>query len=115
MKKLSIQILVTEEEFDILQKEANKYGLTVPLYVKSEVLKTDDFGTAYRRLMEKVEALPPGTRFNIRALFGVEWTMSKGVKLNLGKTYFNRVKSGVITNVTALSKDSSNVQWYERI
>lgn len=114
MKKQSIQILVTEKEFAILQEQANKYGLTVPLYVKSEVLKDNDFGTAYRQLIERVDKLPSGTRFNIKALFGVDWTMSKGVKLNLGKTYYNRVKSGVITNATALDKDSSNVQWYEK-
>ena len=114
MKKINVQILLTEDEFKILQTEADKYGLTVPLYIKSEVLKNDDFGTAYRQLIEKVDKLPSGTRFNIRALFGVEWTMSKGVKLNLGKTYYNRVKNGVITNALALDKDSSNIQWYEK-
>lgn len=115
MKKISIQILVSQEEFDKLQTEADKYGLTVPLYIKSEVLKDDDFGTYYRKLQEKVENLPSGTRFNIKALFGVEWTMSKGIKLNLGKTYYGRVKTGVITNAKIHGKDSSNVMWYEKL
>ncbi len=115
MKKINIQILVTEEEYNTLEAEASKYGLTVPLYIKGEVLKDNDFGTCYRKLIEKVDALPSGTRFNIKSLFGVEWTMSRGVKLNLGKTFYSRVESGVITNAKIHGKDSSNVMWYEKV
>lgn len=115
MKKINVQILLTQEEYDKLQTEADKFGLTVPLYMKGAVLKEDDFGSSYMKLLEKVDALPRGTRFNIKSLFGVEWTMSKGIKLNLGKTYFNRVNSGAITNAKAVGKDSSNVMWYEKL
>lgn len=114
MKKINVQLLFTEEEYEELQKKADKVGLTVPLYIKGEVVQGDDFSTAYRKLNKKVEDLPSGTRFNIKSLFGVEWTMSKGVKLNLGKTYYNRVSQGVITNVAPVGKDSSNVMWYEK-
>ncbi len=115
MKKISIQILVTEEEFEKLRSEADDFGLTVPLYIKSKVVEGNDFGTCYKKLMEKVDNLPSGTRFNIKSLFGVEWTMDRGVKLNLGKTYYSRVVAGIITNIKIVGKDSSNVMWYEKI
>jgi hypothetical protein len=115
MKKINVQLLFTEKEYEQLQTKANKHGLTVSLYIKSEVLQGDDFGNYYSELIRKVENLDSGTPFNIKALFGVEWTMSKGIKLNLGKTYYNRVAEGVITNVKATGKDSSNVMWYKKI
>lgn len=115
MDKINVQLLFTEEEYAKIKNEADKYGLTVPLYIKGEILQDNDFGTCYRKLIEKVDNLSTGTQFNIKALFGVEWTMSKGVKLNLGKTYYNRVSEGIITNVKAKGKDSSNVMWYEKL
>ncbi|MFV0363821.1 MAG: single-stranded DNA-binding protein [Suipraeoptans sp.] len=114
MDKINVQLLFTKEEFDHLQVEADKVGLTVPLYIKGEVLKDDDFGSYYKKLIEKVDVLPSGTKFNIKALFGVEWTMSKGIKLNLGKTFYGRVDSRIVDNVLKIGKDSSNVMWYEK-
>lgn len=114
MDKINVQLLFTKEEFDQLQAEADKVGLTVPLYIKSEVLKNDDFGSCYKKLIEKVNELPSGTKFNIKALFGVEWTMGTGIKLNLGKTFYGRVDKGVIENVSKIGKDSSNVMWYKK-
>lgn len=114
MDKVNVQILFTKTEFEQLKVEADKLGLTVPLYIKGEVLKDNIFGKHYQELIEKVNALPSGTKFNIKALFGVEWTMGKGIKLNLGKTFFGRVDSGIIDNVRCIGKDSSNVMWYEK-
>lgn len=114
MDKINVQILFTKTEFEQLKVEADKLGLTVPLYIKGEVLKDDIFGKHYQELIEKVNALPSGTKFNIKALFGVEWTMGKGIKLNLGKTFYGRVYSGIIDNVRCIGKDSSNVMWYEK-
>lgn len=114
-EKINIQILFTKEEYNHLKDEADKMGLTVPLYVKKMVLKEDAFGEYYQKLIDKVEALPVGTRFNIKALFGVEWTMNRGIKLNLGKTFYGRVYSKKVKNVECIGKDSSNVMWYEKI
>ena len=114
MEKVNVQILFTKKEYAQLQMEADKVGLTVPLYIKGEVLKDDVFGQYYQSLIEKVNALPSGTKFNIKALFGVEWTMGKGIKLNLGKTFFGRVDRGIVDNVICIGKDSSNVMWYEK-
>ncbi|MGN1002423.1 MAG: single-stranded DNA-binding protein [Oscillospiraceae bacterium] len=115
MEKINVQILFTAEEYAKLKAEADKLGLTVSLYIRGEMLREDGFTEAYQKLIKKVEALPTGTRFNIRSLFGVEWTMSRGVKLNLGKTYYSRVRDGVFSNVRIQGKDSSNVMWYEKL
>ena len=114
MEKINVQLLFTKEEYTALEEEANRYGLTVPLYIKSEVLQNDPFSFYYKKLIQKVDALPQGTKFTIKSLFGVEWTMSKGIKLNLGKTYFNRVLEGIVKNVDILGKDSSNLMWYQK-
>lgn len=118
MEKIGIQLLLTEDEYEALQKEAHKSGLTVPLFIKETALEKinfgSDFGVSYSKLIEKVSALKSETEFNIRMLFGVEWTMSKGVKLNLGKTYYTAVSEGVIDNVIPIGKDSSNVMWYRK-
>jgi hypothetical protein len=114
LEKVNVQLLLTQEEYESLKKNADKQGLTVPCYIKSVVLEDDYFYGFYKKLLDKVEQLPSGTKFNIKALFGVEWTMPKGIKLTLGRTYFNRVNKGIIDNVIATGKDSSNVMWYER-
>lgn len=115
MSNKSVQILFTKEEFNKLETEAIKYGLTVPLYIKGLVLEDNEFAQNYKKLIDKVEALSSGTRFTIKAVFGTEWTMSKGIKLTLGKTYYNRVQDGTIRNVKAEGKDSSNVMWYIKL
>jgi hypothetical protein len=115
MANKSIQILFTEEEYQKLENEAVKKGLTVPLYIKGLVLQDNEFGQSYKKLIGKVDQLSSGTRFTIKSLFGTEWTMSTGIKLTLGKTYYNRVKDGTITNVRAEGKDSSNVMWYIKL
>lgn len=115
MSKKSVQILLTEEEYQRMEKEAIKQGFTVPLYIKSLVLKDDDFTSSYKKLVDRVNQLKSGTRFTIKSLFGTEWTMTKGIKLTLGKTYFYRVKDGTITNVKAEGKDTSNVMWYAKL
>lgn len=47
MEKINVQILLTKEEYGQLHKEADKLGLTVPLYIKRTVLKDDVFGDYY--------------------------------------------------------------------
>ena len=115
MSKKSVQILFSGEEFSKLEKEAVKCGLTVPLYIKGQVLKDSEFDTNYKKLIKKVEEIPAGTRFTIQLLFGIEWTMSRGLKLSLGKIYYKRVKDGTIVNVEPEGKDSSNVMWYVKL
>lgn len=114
MNKCNIQLLVTEEEFKKLKTEADKNGLTVPLYIKSKVLPENDLTAYYEILLEKVKNIPSGTKFTIKALFGVEWTMSRGIRLNLGKSYYKYVEKGN-TDAKVIGKDTSNIMWYEKL
>ena len=83
----------------------------------ANVLKDDIFCGFYKKLIAKVNALPAGTKFNIKSLFGAEWNtgINKGIKLKLGKTFFGHVNSQVVKNVECIGKDSSNIMWYKRI
>jgi len=83
----------------------------------ANVLKDDIFCDFYKKLIAKVNALPAGTKFNIKSLFGAEWNtgINKGIKLKLGKTFFGHVNSQVVKNVECIGKDSSNIMWYKRI
>lgn len=114
MNVKSIQILFSKDELDYLEKQSVKAGLTVPLYIKGKVLPQSEFNSCYSELLKKVEELPIGTNFNIKMLFGTQWTMSKGVKLTLGKTFYSKVVDGTIKNVEVEGKDSSNVMWYRK-
>lgn len=111
-EKTNVQVVFNAKEMRYLAVEAAKMNLSVPLYIRAMVLPDDGFVRAYQSLLERVEALSSGTRFSIRALFGVDWTMDKGIKLNLGRTYYKEVCRGSITNVAAEGKDRSNTMWY---
>ncbi len=114
MKTTSIQISVTDKEYAKLQAEAEKLGVSVADFVKTKALQNDEFEVYFQKLLAKVKALPKGAKFNLKALFGAEWTMSAGVKLSLGKVYFNKVTKGVITDAIADGKDGNGVMWYEK-
>lgn len=112
MNKKNVQIVLTEEEYTSVKEKADVMGLSVAHYVKSIILDEDDFTKYYKQLLKMVEALAPETKFNIRDLFGDEWTMSKGIKLNLGKTFYKQYKEGIINNVAELGRDTSPIMWY---
>lgn len=112
MNKKNVQVVLTEEEYNSVKKKADVMGLSVAHYVKSIILDEDEFTKYYKQLLEKVNALEPGTKFNIRDLFKDEWTMGKGIKLNLGKTFYRQYKEGVISNVEEIGRDTSPIMWY---
>lgn len=114
MVKKNVQIVLTEEEYASVKKKADDVGLSVAHYVKSIILDEDDFTKYYKQLLEMVNALEPGTKFNIRDLFKGkgEWTMSKGIKLNLGKTFYKQFNEGLIKNIDEIGKDTSPIMWY---
>lgn len=114
-EKTNVQVMFSGEEMRYLSDEAAKQNLSVPLYIRAMVLPGDGFVNAYRSLLKRVDALPGGTRFCIRLLFGVDWpTINKGIRLKLGRTYYKEVEKGAITNVTAAGKDRANTMWYVR-
>lgn len=115
MSKQNVQIQFTQDEYEQLELKAAKLGLTVPFYIRRQVLSDIEFLRSYQNLTDRVEKLSSGTKFSIRSLFGVDWTMSKGVKLTLGKAFYKDVQEGTVENVKSTGKDSSNVMWYEKL
>lgn len=113
--KTNVQLLFTPQELAYLQNAASQQGLPVPLYIKYMVLPGNNFFGYWQQLLQLVAALPAGTKFNIKSLFGTSWIMDKGIKLNLGKTFNNQVKAQAIAGVKQLAKDSSKVMWYEKL
>lgn len=113
--KKNVQLLFNAQEYAYLENAAQRQGLPVPVYVKCTVLQNSPFYRYWQLLLQQVAALPAGTDFNVKSLFGAAWTMDKGTKLNLGKTFNNQVKAGAIPGVKSLNKDSSKVMWYRKI
>ena len=112
----NIQLLLSDDEYAIVVAAAAKQGVPVLVYIRSLLFGAEDeFTAAYTETLRRVEALPPGTKFNLKTLFGTDWTMSRGTKLTLGKTFYEMVKDGVIRTARPEKKNSSNIMQYTRI
>lgn len=112
----NIQLLLNDAEYGIVTAAAEKQGVPVLVYIRSRLLGTEDeFSAAYAETLRRVEALPPGTKFDLKALFGTDWTMSRKTKLMLGKTFYKQVKAEKIKLAKANDEDHPNIMQYERI
>ena len=112
----NLQVLLSDEEYEGLEKRAEEKGVPKNVYIRSLLLgEADEFSNAYMETIARVEALAPGTKFNLKALFGTDWTQSRGTKLTLGKTFYEMVESGYVKTAKVLGKDSSNIMQYERV
>ena len=112
----NIQLLLNDVEYAHVTAAAAKQGVPVPVYIRSRILdEENEFTRAYAETLRRVEALPIGTKFNLKALFGTDWTMSRGTKLTLGRTFYEMVRSSAVPTVKALGKDSSNIMQYKRL
>lgn len=80
---------------------------------------------AYEEALRRVEALPPGTVFTLKTLFGADWTMRRGTKLTLGKAFYEQFKENPDEErdknspppkiAESRGKDKSNIVRYERL
>lgn len=112
----NIQLLLNDAEYAIVTAAAEKQGVPVLVYIRSRLLGTEDeFSTAYAETLRRVEALPPGTKFNLKALFGTDWTMSRKTKLMLGKTFYKQVNAGKIKLAKAKDEEHTTIMQYERL
>ena len=108
-----IQIAVTDAEYSELSKKAAAMGFTISRYVKLQILPNEDFKKWFPELILRVNKLPSGTPFNIRAVMGTDWTIiPKGIKLALGRVFFQHVAAVKVNNVKATEPDGSKTQWY---
>ena len=112
----NIQVLLSEDEYAAIAAAAKVAEQPIPVYVRSRLLgDTNELSTAYAETLRRVEALAPGTSFDLKTLFGTDWTMSRGTKLTLGKTFYGMVKEGVVKIARAEQKNTSNIMQYTRI
>lgn len=112
----NIQLLLNDAEYAIVTAAAEKQGVPVLVYIRSRLLGTEDeFSTAYAETLRRVEALPPGTKFDLKALFGTDWTMSRKTKLMLGKTFYKQVNAGKIKLAKAKDEEHTTIMQYERL
>ena len=110
-----IQIPVSDDEYSMLEEKANAEGSTIAQYVKDIVLPGNDFRRWFPELIRRVNSMPMGTDFNIRAVMATDWvSIPKGIKLALGRVFYQHVDAGRIANVTATQMDSAKTQWYKK-
>ncbi|MBP1920312.1 DUF1413 domain-containing protein [Youngiibacter multivorans] len=108
-----IQVTFTEYEFQHLTKKADEEGLTLSLYIKSKVLDDTEFKNRFADLLKRVNGIPDGTKFNVKAVFGIEWAgIDKGVRLALGKAFYNYVVSGKLPKIEEIQGKIGSTQWY---
>ncbi len=110
-----IQIPVSDDEYAKLEEKANIEGSTIAQYVKDIVLPGNDFRRWFPELINRVNSMKMGTDFNIRAVMATDWvSIPKGIKLALGRVFYQHVDAGKIANVTATHMDSAKTQWYSK-
>jgi len=111
-----IQISLSDAEYAHLEAMAmaEAKGMRVALYVKNKVLGNTEFRRCFDELLERVSRRKPGTSFNIRMVLDTDWAnIDRGVRLAMGRAFYNAVVAGKVEGVSPTKKDSANVQWYE--
>lgn len=112
----NIQLLLNDDEYAHIAEAAEKRGIPVLAHIRALLLGTEDaFAATYADTLRRVEALTPGTKFSLKTLFGTDWTMPRGIKLTLGRAFYDMVDGGKVTAAKALGKDSSNIMQYVRV
>ncbi len=108
-----IQICFSETEYAHLEAKADAEGMTIALYIKNKVLEDTEFKKWFRELLERVSRIKPGTPFNIKMVLSTDWAnIDRGVRLAMGRAFYNYVLAGKVEGVSPTQKDSANVQWY---
>jgi len=110
-----IQIPLTDTEYAKLEEKATAAGSTLAQYIKDIVLPGNDFRRWFPELLRRVEAMEMGTKFNIRAVMGTDWiSIPKGIRLALGRVFYQHVAASKVTDVSATEMDSAKTQWYKK-
>ena len=109
-----VQISFSESEYAHLEEQAAIEGATVALYIKNKVLENTEFKRWFNELLERVSRIKVGTKFNIKMVLSTDWVnIDRGIRLAIGRAFYNYVIAGKVTSIQPTQKDSANVQWYE--
>lgn len=108
-----LQVTLTEEEYADLEQKAIAEGCTINQYVKNVIFPNNDFKKWFPELLRRINAMPRGTKFNIRAVMGTDWAViPKGIRLALGRVFYQNVAANKVEDVRATEPDSAKTQWY---
>lgn len=109
------QIVVSEEEYDSLQKIATSKGISISQYIRDKVFgENNNFEVKWESLLKKIESYPSGLEFDVSILVGrEEWSSyDKSTKLSLARTLNRHVVAGKLPFVKIVGKSASNVTIY---
>jgi hypothetical protein len=110
-----LQICITDSEFFEIQRLANIEKISILNFVKGKIFSESEFKIRYGELLDAVAAMRDGTKFNLKAIFGLQWAaISKGTRLSMGREFYKRVRAGGIPGVTPTFKDNAQTQWYQK-
>ncbi len=114
MSSRVVQISFSETEYANLASKAEAEGMTIALYIKNKVSNGTEFKKWFSELLERVSLFEQGTLFNIKMAMFPDWaSIDRGVRLAMGRAFYNYVVAGKVVGIHPTKKDSANVQWYE--
>ena len=112
-----IQFVLTDEQYEIFQKEVNTSGMSISQYVVSKVLpEKTDFEKIWEEFLEKLKVFPVGIDFDVAVIMGQEkWsTLNRSEKLSVARLFNKKVTSGEYGNISIVGRSSSNVSRYRK-
>ncbi|MCL1799471.1 MAG: single-stranded DNA-binding protein [Eggerthellaceae bacterium] len=108
-----VQISFSDTEYSEIEAAANDAGISIAQYAKDRILADGEFLNRYKELLDAVSTMRDETKFNIKAVFGLQWaSIPKGLRLGLGREFYKQVAAGTVANVKPTVKDAANTQWY---
>ena len=117
MAEKIISFGVTFEEYKNIKSEAKDAGMSISMFCKSKVINTM-FNKYYQLLLKKVNKLPANKKikFSISDLFeNKQWQMiPKGIRLSVGKQFFNMVNKNIIKDVKIEGFGTSKTMRYSK-
>jgi hypothetical protein len=117
MAEKIISFGVTFEEYKNIEADAKNEGMSISMFCKSKILNTV-FYEYYQLLLKKVNELPANNsiKFAISDLFEYDqWCIiPKGIRLSIGKQFFNMVKNKTIKNVYIEGFGTSKTMRYSK-
>lgn len=109
------QIVVSDEEYEFLQKVASDKGISVSQYIRDKVFdENNNFEVKWNSLLERISSYPVGLEFDISMIVGrEEWSSyDKSTKLSLARTLNRQVVAGKLPFVKIAGKSAANVTIY---
>ncbi|WP_342510919.1 DUF1413 domain-containing protein [Sporosarcina sp. FSL K6-1522] len=118
MKLIKWQI--TDEEYRKLSDVAIKKGFgTITDYLEHSHFGKEpqiDYSEPLKEFQENVKSKNSQARFRVRDCFSdSEWAILTPLqRRTLGRIIIHKVRSGEITGIKELEKDTANAQWYRK-